>query len=230
MHRPRKEFNECFVIGVCGGSGSGKKTLSNQLFEYYNLRHPGQVNTLHMHGYFNNRQAYRRNLSRATKPKGGNDTEKDIKYIFDLPENINVPGLNMDLAHLHIGGSFGVPRRNFDTGKIETYDSFRPVPIVIIEGISLLYFKTLRNQVDYKIFLDTPADLRKSRRLEKDTWIDEQYYDKYIEPSYRSYIEPYQKYADKVFRGQDTLSPEKIAVLAESIDKRLIFELELTPE
>ena len=202
---------QCFVIGVCGGSGSGMSTFADQLFRYYDERDPESVNILHTHHYFINRRAYEKN--------------KEGEYIFDLPSNLHLSGLNMDLAHLQIGGSFGVPIRNFESGEIESYVSFKVTPIVIVEGIFLFHYKALRNMVDYKIFLDVPTAVRKARRLRRDSWIDEEYYDQFIEPAYERYVLAHRHKADTAFDSSKPISSAAFTSLIQDIEKKRQHEL-----
>ena len=206
---------QCFLVGICGGSGSGMSTFANQLYTYYRNLSPENVNILHTHHYFINRQAYQKN--------------KDGEYLFDLPSNLNLPGLNMDLAHLQIGGSFGVPVRDFQSGRIQNYAGFRVAPLAIVEGIFLLHYKALRNQIDYMIFLDAPTKIRKSRRLTRDTWIDEEYYDKFIEPAYKRYVLAQSHKADFILDSSHPFGEEVIKRIAAKIEKAKELEFSSYP-
>lgn len=209
---PKQPF-QCFTIGICGGSGSGMSTFADLLFTDYNARDPELANILHTHHYFINRRAYQKN--------------KDGEYLFDLPSNLHLSGLNMDLAHLQIGGSFGVPIRDFESGEIEAHVSFKVAPVVIIEGIFLLYYKALRNQIDYMIFLDVPTEVRKQRRLKRDSWIDEEYYDQFIEPAYEKYVLAHRHKADRIFDTSKPISEREFAGLLQDIERNRMRELSI---
>jgi uridine kinase len=202
------KIKECYVVGVCGASASGKSTFGKDIVKYFNSQQPGIATILHMDDYFRAKIDYCK--------------DKDGKYVYDVPDNINLSSLAMDLAWIHMGNSFGKPIRDFETGVVTANISFNPTPIIVLEGVFLLYFKICRNLIDYSIFLDTDYEVRMQRRLERDHSINIEFYENTVEPAYQKYILPYRKFSDKQINSNE---PVKIDVI-KSLYPLLIADME----
>ena len=167
------------IIGIAGGSGSGKTTVTNEIMK--NLE--GHSVALLAQDYY-----YKERL----------ETNYDHPFAFDndlLIEN---------LKDLRNGHAVEVPTYDYTnhTRSNETI-AFEPKDVIIVEGIFALENKTLRDMMDVKIYVDTDADLRILRRLVRDTKergrsmesVINQYLN-VVKPMHNQFIEPTKKYAD----------------------------------
>ena len=171
------------VIGIAGGSGSGKTTVSKEISK----RLPAdRVLILTEDAYYNDNSA----LSM--------DERKKINY--DHPNAYDTDLLIEQLQDLLDGMptyNFNILSRAKDTIHVE------PADIIILEGILVLATEELREFMDIKLFVDSDDDIRFIRRLQRDTqergrsidWIISQYLAT-VKPSYNQFVEPSKKYAD----------------------------------
>lgn len=180
-------MNHTTIIGIAGGSGSGKTSVTNEIM--HNLE--GHSVALLAQDYYYKDQSH---LSFEERLK----TNYDHPFAFDndlLIENLN------DLRN---GKSVEVPTYDYvnHTRSTETI-AFQPKDVIIVEGIFALENKTLRDLMDVKIYVDTDADLRILRRLMRDTKERgrsmESVIDQYltvVRPMHNQFIEPTKRYAD----------------------------------
>lgn len=175
------------IIGVTGGSGSGKTTLVQELVQ----------------GLGNNEvmviqhDAYYRDLSHLSLAE-----REGINY--DHPNALETDLLVQHLRSLLDGQAVKVPIYDFitHTRKRETTTVY-PKKVIIVEGILILTEKTLRDLLDIKIFVDTDADIRFIRRMERDVTergrsirsVIEQYL-KTVRPMHLEFVDPSKRYAD----------------------------------
>ena len=182
-----------FVIGIAGGSGSGKTTFSNRL-----IKQDQDINILHMDSYY---------------LPNGNDIIKTPagKPNFDHPQAFDWELLRNHLNQLTNGSQIEAPKYNFITNTRSSQTiNIHPKKILIIEGIYSLYDSVIREMLSIKCFLDVPCDIRFIRRLERDVKergrnldsVISQYYDS-VRPMYLKNIEPQKEYADIVV-GKET--------------------------
>jgi uridine kinase len=140
------------IIGLCGGSGSGKTTLARELADL--LGRP-RCRVISFDSYYHD-------LSHMT-------TEQRAAVNFDAPESLDVGLMASHLDHLRGGTRIGVPVYDFAShtrsGDIVMIE---PTDYVIIEGILLFAFEEIRRRLDYRVFIDCPADIRYQRRLMRD--------------------------------------------------------------
>jgi uridine kinase len=178
-----------FVLGIAGGTGSGKTTVAERLVAGL-AQHP--VVLIDHDAYYRDRSG----LSAAERSR--------INY--DHPEAIETELLVAHLADLRAGCTVEIPQYDFrqhvrraETRRIE------PAPVVIVEGILVLAEASLRAQMDLKVFVDTDADIRLMRRLERD--IEQrgrtfaQVRDQYaasVRPMHLAFVEPSKRFADLV--------------------------------
>ncbi|GHN29164.1 uridine kinase [Lactobacillus delbrueckii] len=175
------------VIGIAGGSGSGKTTVSKEISK----RLPAdRVLILTEDAYYNDNSA----LSM--------DERKKINY--DHPNAYDTDLLIEQLQDLLDGKAIEMPTYNFNIlSRAKDTIHVEPANIIILEGILVLASEELRKFMDIKLFVDADDDIRFIRRLQRDTqergrsidWIISQYLAT-VKPSYNQFVEPSKKYAD----------------------------------
>ena len=175
------------VIGIAGGSGSGKTTVSKEISK----RLPAdRVLILTEDAYYNDNSAV------------SMDERKKINY--DHPNAYDTDLLIEQLQDLLDGKAIEMPTYNFNIlSRAKDTIHVEPADIIILEGILVLASEELRKFMDIKLFVDSDDDIRFIRRLQRDTqergrsidWIISQYLAT-VKPSYNQFVEPCKKYAD----------------------------------
>ncbi|NMC62563.1 MAG: uridine kinase [SAR324 cluster bacterium] len=181
-----------FVIGVAGGTASGKTYFCNALKKRLP---PSSISVLCLDWYYHS-------LDEKT-------LEERAKFNFDHPDS-----LELDLAAQHIkilksGFPVECPQYDFSihTRKPERV-VLQPTPLILVEGILTLYSNEIRELLDLKIFIDASDELRFNRRLRRDVqdrgrspesvkW----QWDTTVQPMYLEYCKSSSAYADKILIG-----------------------------
>ncbi len=187
MDRP---FDRPFLIGVAGGTCSGKTTVSERLAELAGEAHLALIK---LDSYY---------VSRDDQPIA----ERALAN-YDHPDAFDWQLLNDHIVALANGATVPVPI--YDYTKHTRSGAVRMVPpanIVVVEGILVLYEPRLRERFDLKVYVDTDADLRLIRRLQRDVVergrtpesIVAQYLAT-VRPSHEQFIEPSKRHADVIF-------------------------------
>ena len=182
-------FQRPFIIGVAGGSSSGKTTISERLVE---LTGPEHVSLIELDSYY---------LDRSDEPP-----EERRVLNYDHPDAFDWPLLNEHLAALAAGASAPVPIYDYAldnrSGRVRIVE---PAQIIVVDGILVLWDRDLRERFDLKIFVDTAADVRLIRRLRRDIAergrTAESIIDQYlatVKPAHERFIEPSKRYADVI--------------------------------
>ena len=177
------------IIGICGGTGSGKTTVANRILESVNASDVA----------FIQQDSYYRNLK---------DLPLDYRQAvnFDHPDALDNDLLVHHIRKLKAGGSVELPLYDFKTHtRLNETLLIEPKPIVIIEGILIFVDPRLLEQMDIKVFVDTPDDIRFIRRLRRDIAergrtvdsVIEQYL-KTVRPMHMQFVEPSKRYADVI--------------------------------
>jgi uridine kinase len=177
------------IIGICGGTGSGKTTVANRILESVSASEVA----------FIQQDSYYRNLK---------DLPLDYRNAvnFDHPDALDNDLLVHHIRKLKAGGSVELPIYDFKTHtRLNETVLIEPKPIVIIEGILIYADARLLEQMDIKVFVDTPDDIRFIRRLKRDiaergrtvdSVIDQ--YIGTVRPMHMQFVEPSKRYADVI--------------------------------
>ncbi|KAK7145956.1 hypothetical protein R3I93_013626 [Phoxinus phoxinus] len=185
------QFKEAFVIGLCGGSSSGKTTVANKIIEALDV--PWVV-LLSMDSFY-------KVLSREEQALAAKND-----YNFDHPGAFDFELLESTLRKLKLGKSVKIPVYDFTIhGRQKDWKNVYGASVIIFEGILSFADKELLQLMDMKIFVDTDSDIRLVRRLRRD--ITERgrdiegvikQYNKFVKPAFEQYIEPTMRLADIV--------------------------------
>lgn len=177
------------IIGICGGTGSGKTTVANRILQ--------SVSAAEV--VFIQQDLYYRNLK---------DLPLDYRNAanFDHPDAIDNELLANHLKKLKAGESVELPIYDFRThSRLPDTTPIEAKPIVIVEGILVFAEARLREQMDIKVFVDTPDDIRFIRRLRRDIAERGRTLDSVIEqymatvrPMHMQFIEPSKRFADVI--------------------------------
>jgi uridine kinase len=186
---PRSAPSPRFVVGIAGGTGSGKTTIAGHLTEAL----PKGATTLLEHDWY-----YR---DRSNLP-----AEERALINFDHPDAIETAMLVEHLDALRAGQTIEVPQYDF-RGHVRRSERrpVAPAPVIIVEGILVLADERLRQRLDLKIFVDTDADIRLVRRVARDldergrtfAQVREQYF-RTVRPMHLEFVEPSKRFADLI--------------------------------
>ena len=182
-----------FLIGVAGGTCSGKTTVSERLAAMAHHGGDEQLAVIKLDSYYCSH--------------GHLSFDERVHLNYDHPDAFDWALLNEHLAALCAGQSVPVPVYDFaNHDRSADVRMVRPASIVVVEGILVLWEPTLRERFDLKVFIDTDADVRLIRRLQRDVRergrtpdnIIEQYLAT-VRPSHEQFIEPSKRFADVIF-------------------------------
>jgi uridine kinase len=182
-------MNRPFIVGIAGGTGSGKTTVAERLLEALPA---GQAALLQHDSYYRSRV----DLS----------FEQREQLNFDHPSSLESDLLHDHLRELLARRSIEVPIYDYATHLRQTSTRrVEPAPVVLVEGILLLSEPNLRELFDLKVYVDTDADIRIIRRIERDllqrkrsfVQVRDQYYST-VRPMHLQFVEPSKRYADVV--------------------------------
>lgn len=181
-------MEKTLVIGIAGGTGSGKTTLVKKLAEHFG----GKVTMLSHDNYY--------------KCRDDLAFEERCKLNYDEPDAMDTSLMVYHLEQLRRGQAIDCPvydftqhNRSKETVRIE------PKQVIIVEGILIFENEQLRNLMDMRIFVDADADTRLCRRIKRDVTkrgrslesVLEQY-EATVKPMHEKHVEPSKKYADVV--------------------------------
>lgn len=198
------------IIGVAGGTGSGKTTVANAI-----VRRVGRA-----HIAFVQHDAYYRDQSE--KPFA-----ERARMNYDHPDSLETELLIEHLRQLQAGQAVDIPIYDFATHtRSPRTQRLAPQPVILVEGILIFVDRALRELFDVKIFVDTDADLRFIRRLERDMAergrtmdsVIRQYLDT-VRPMHLEFVEPSKRYADVIIPegGFNTVALDMVVARVEAM-------------
>lgn len=175
------------IIGITGGSGSGKSTVAKNI-----IKEIPKINVaiLNQDSYY--------------KPHDDLSMEERAKLNYDHPLSFDNDLLEHHLQELLRGNSVEVPIYDFTIHtRSEGTVTVEPRDIIILEGLFILYDERIRNLIDIKVFVDTDSDVRIIRRILRDMKERARSLDSIIlqymttvRPSYINFVEPTKRFAD----------------------------------
>lgn len=198
------------IIGISGGTASGKTTIVEMLKKQLG----NKMSVINCDNYYYSREDL--------------DFEQRKKINYDLPDSIDIQKVLKDIKNLKDGNAIDQPIFSFKT-LLREKDTIKTssAPILVIDGIFLLYFKELRNLCDITIFVDVESEVRFARRIVRDTTIHDRTIDFIIDqylnmakPMHNIYVEPYKKYADIIIPFYEK-SERKISFLIKMIENNI---------
>lgn len=185
------------IIGIAGGSGSGKTRFINELKDSF---HQGEVTVLSFDNYY--RPIHE-------QPRDENGIEN-----FDLPESLNEKQFYNDLVNLKNGQSIRIHTYTFNNQEVTPEElHLSPANILVVEGIFTFYFEDINNLLDLRIFIEAPDYLMLSRRIIRDG--KERGYDiedvmyrfqNHVVPAYNQYIGPLKSKSDLIIPNHTNYS------------------------
>uniref|UniRef100_A0A6N2K442 Uridine kinase n=1 Tax=Salix viminalis TaxID=40686 RepID=A0A6N2K442_SALVM len=179
-----------FVIGVSGGTASGKTTVCDMIIQQL---HDHRVVLVNQDSFY-----------RGLTPE---ESKRVHEYNFDHPDAFDTEQLLDCVQKLRSGHSYQVPIYDFKNHR-RSSESFRQVnasDVIILEGILVFHDQRVRNLMNMKIFVDADADVRLARRIRRDivergrdiNSVLEQYA-KFVKPAFDNFVLPSKKYADVI--------------------------------
>jgi uridine kinase len=198
------------VIGIAGGSGSGKTTVAQVILERVGASRIA----------FFPHDAYYRDLTDL------NITQR-IEVNFDHPDSLETDLLVQHILQQKVGNPVEMPVYDFKThSRTEVTIRIIPQPIIIVEGILIFTQADLRDLFDVKIFVDTDPDIRFIRRLERDIsergrTVDSviEQYQNTVRPMHLEFVEPSKRYADVIIPegGFNTVALDMVVARIEEL-------------
>jgi uridine kinase len=199
-----------YVVGVAGGTGSGKTTVAKRIAEAVPSHLCGVL--AHDHYYLD-----RPDLT----------YEARCQLNFDHPESLETSLLVEHVKALRCGETIEAPTYDFkEHRRSSVVRKIAPTPIVVVEGILLFTEPELRSEMDLKIFVDTDADIRILRRIRRDMEqrgrsfesIREQYKNT-VRPMHLQFVEPSKRWADIIIPegGKNTVALDLVVSKVRSL-------------
>ena len=179
-------MSKVMVIGIAGGTGSGKTTITRKLMQHF----AGDVSIINHDNYY--------------KAHHDMSYEQRCKLNYDHPNAFDTELLVRDLKALRQGRTISCPVYDYTVhDRSEKTLTVRPAKVIIVEGILIFQSRELCRQMDIKLFVDTDADVRILRRIVRDVRdrgrsldsVVNQYLNT-VKPMHEQFVEPSKRNAD----------------------------------
>ena len=189
------------IIGISGGTGSGKTYITNKIKKKFGLRN---LSIIELDSYY-------KDLSHLPF------NEREINN-FDHPDSFDFNLLIENLNYLEKNNFVNIPKYDYKTHtRMKEKKLINKNKLIIIEGIFSLYNKKLWNKMAYKVFLNVPEKIRLDRRLKRDIIdrdrtiksINNQYKETVI-PMHDKFVKPTKKFADLIIESNFKMDLENI--------------------
>lgn len=202
-------MSDCIIIGIAGGTASGKTTVAQKIKEVF-----GSNVELVSHDYY-------------YLPHNDMTYEERTKINYDHPNAFETDRLIRDIRDLKAGKAVDVPVYDFTIhNRVDETVRVEPKRVIIVEGILVFENEELRRLMDIKIFVDTDSDERLARRILRD--VKERgrsldsvltQYTTTVKPMHDQFVEPSKRYADVIIPrgGQNSVALEMINERIKSI-------------
>lgn len=200
-----------YIVGIAGGSASGKTTFANEL---YKLSADLGAEIIAADSYY--------------LPQPQLSLEKRALTNYDRPQQFDFDLLRQHLQDLRVGQSVKVPKYDYAIhDRSIDYDMITPKRLLIVEGIFALYPQEIRELYDLKIFVELSDEVRFERRLIRDMRergrTEESVYEQWaqtVQPGFEQYTLPTKMFADLVAQGQEFDRAVALEVLKRARENR----------
>ncbi len=189
-----------YLVGICGGSASGKTRLIREM-----------RNALPEATFVSQDNYYKDLEKQATDANG--------RINFDHPDAVDMPRFEADLRRMVAGQSVTVKEYHFNRPDApETYLTYSPAPVVIVEGLFIYHYKPVAELLDLKLFVEADEHTKLIRRIRRDAaergipleTILEQY-ERDVIPMYKKFVEPYRSDCDLILpNNRDTAGAQVV--------------------
>lgn len=209
-------MNKPFVIGIAGGSGSGKTFFLNCFLKHFKN---SEICLISQDDYY--------------KPKAEQPLDENGWVNFDLPQCIDDEKLLEDLQTLIAGQTIRKKEYTFNVAEDKARTLvIHSAPIILLEGLFIFHFRKIASLLDMRIFMDAEEEITLSRRLKRD--IAERGYShdmimyqwkNHVLPAYNAYLLPYKATADKVIMNNSQVADDIVGLskeLTEELKGRLL--------
>lgn len=180
---------EAYIVGISGGSGSGKTLLLKTLLEKFDK---GQICVISQDNYY---------LPKAQQPMDQNGVSN-----FDTPESIDFDAFARDIGALKRGEKVLRKEYTFNNPEaVPTMLTYLPAPVIVVEGIFVFSHTNLSDLLDLKVYIEAKDHIRLKRRIIRDK--EERGYDlndvlyryeRHVVPTFDNYIEPFKHHSDLI--------------------------------
>lgn len=207
-----------FVIGIAGGSGSGKTFFLKCFLNHFK---ENEICLVSQDDY------YYRVAHNMT-------AEENKHYNFDLPATIDNDLFLKDIKRLVRGETVFQKEYTFNNSALEPkLLEIKPAPIVMVEGLFILHFKEIAKLIDLKIFIDTDEEIALKRRLKRD--LHERGYpeddvlykwNNHVMPAYKDYLLPYKKQCNEIITNNTHVADDIIQLtsrISEDLRKKMLL-------
>ena len=203
-----KKNTSMIIIGIAGGSASGKTTLTKRIRETF-----PDTSILYHDNYY--------------RPRTDLTLEQRENINFDHPDALETELLISHLKQLKQGKTIQCPTYDFTIHlRSEATIEVKPCKLLVVDGFLLFHWKELRELLDWKIFVDVDADIRLLRRFRRDIKergctvesIAEQYLAN-VRPMHEQFVEPTKAYADRIVK--DCQNPDEWSLVKADIERLL---------
>ncbi|MCQ2200957.1 MAG: uridine kinase [Bacteroidales bacterium] len=199
------------IIGIAGGTGSGKSTVVRQIVARLG---EGRVSVVSQDAYY---------YDSSHLP-----LEERRKKNFDHPSSIEFPLLAQHIRDLRAGKTIQQPTYSYITcSRLAETIEIQPTEVVIVEGILILGNDELRKEIDIKVYVDADDDDRLARVIQRDmaergrdAQMTLDRYAKTVKPSHLQFVEPTKRFADIII-PQGGMNQVAIDILAKYINSHL---------
>ncbi|MCZ4244033.1 uridine kinase [Pedobacter sp. HCMS5-2] len=200
-----------FIIGIAGGSGSGKTFFLNCFLHHFKQ---DEVTLVSQDDYY--------------IPAGEMTQEENKLYNFDLPSTIDSEQFLRDIKQLINGEVVYKKEYNFNNPlAVVKILEIKSAPIIIVEGLFILHFKEIAALLDHQIFVDADEQIALDRRIKRDG-LERGYpeedvlykWDNHVLPAYKEYLLPYKETCNRVIIN-NTNEPDEIISITEDISSEL---------